>query len=1029
LYSKILNNCVKFLNNLYICSPQTESNHKLTDFTTMRNYVFLLFLSIVFHVSYSFSQKLGTSLVKNYRPEQYKAAPENFCALQDKDGIMYFGNVGCVLEYDGVNWRKIAIETDNNVTSLSTDSVGTIYVSAGDEFGLLLCDSVGQLSYISLSKSIDKLLSEKEPTWFEDTTEINVAVGKTFITSTHIYFQTAKVLVYFSNQEMLAIIKNNGKVSSLPQYVLSETSFGNSFAVNNDTVANSEKVFVFQDKKGIMKLQDGKLEELSNAKSFQNDRKIVAILPHKDDQVLICSEKKISYYKPGKGFGELFPRDIPIEISLIHALDLPNAYALATLNQGTILLRKEANYKVPKRIIDRYNKQSGMPTEQITSLYSNTKVDPNFLWMTTPFGITNTKINSPMRRINEADQVKDVILDMMHYKGQIFVRTLGELYSMDKDSTDFNFFKRVENKLPQVSANSKVERVLTYSDWTMMDLLVTMEDENSLKNKVLDNKKVKKSFKKNKILKKVIKKSFVTVKQNRIVLGSSIGLYSSDGLKCEPVVINFKIGKEYSLQEINAPDFGHSINKLYRSKKFPNRLFLGMQKGIAVVSYQSGKWINEGKIDKITENISSIQEDNDGNIWLGIKNQGVILITLPTQKSVEKITKFTAESLGDTLQLFPQNVNIQKFGSQQGIYKMEQNGIYNIDGVMVFSTFKGLRRFNSKTQTFDKDYTFGADYSSGKIRVLEIVYDNSSRYWMINRNQYSTKAVCFEKNNQGAWQNLCNATLSGAIMQTIYPDSLGHVWISGSNGLYIYDSKFSENNNQKFTTLIRKVLVKSDTAYRVAMGGFFRDAAGKLSHVQPTGDLQVFNFREKSFSFEFSSPFFDSEESIQFSYYLESSEGETWSEWTEDYKKEYTNLVYGNYVFHVRSKNIYGQVSKEATYAFEVQTPWFETWWFYLTEISVFIGLIYLAIVLNRKGYKDLAFTSILTMVTVVTIFRVLNIFLITPFINMFAKDIFIVNTILNIAIGAALLPAWTATMRLLQHGTVKKVGDNTMSS
>ena len=54
-----------------------------------------------------------------------------------------------------------------------------------------------------------------------------------------------------------------------------------------------------------------------------------------------------------------------------------------------------------------------------------------------------------------------------------------------------------------------------------------------------------------------------------------------------------------------------------------------------------------------------------------------------------------------------------------------------------------------------------------------------------------------------------------------------------------------------------------------------------------------------------------------------------WSAWTRKTTGDYTNLGFGSYRFRVRAKNVHGQVSGEAVYAFAVLPPWYRTWWAY----------------------------------------------------------------------------------------------------
>jgi class 3 adenylate cyclase len=74
-----------------------------------------------------------------------------------------------------------------------------------------------------------------------------------------------------------------------------------------------------------------------------------------------------------------------------------------------------------------------------------------------------------------------------------------------------------------------------------------------------------------------------------------------------------------------------------------------------------------------------------------------------------------------------------------------------------------------------------------------------------------------------------------------------------------------------------------------------------------------------------------------------------WSAWTKESKKEYSELFEGKYIFKVKSKNLYGIESKEATFEFTVLPPWFRTWWAILIWAGLLAFFIWLIIILNHK--------------------------------------------------------------------------------
>ena len=77
------------------------------------NIVTKILLSIVLFASFISAQKTqshnedGFPLITNYLPKEYSANVQNWAVIQDNRGVLYFGNVSGVLEYDGVNWRLI----------------------------------------------------------------------------------------------------------------------------------------------------------------------------------------------------------------------------------------------------------------------------------------------------------------------------------------------------------------------------------------------------------------------------------------------------------------------------------------------------------------------------------------------------------------------------------------------------------------------------------------------------------------------------------------------------------------------------------------------------------------------------------------------------------------------------------------------------------------------------------------------------------------------------------------------------------
>ncbi|HAN79736.1 MAG TPA: hypothetical protein DCQ31_19225, partial [Bacteroidales bacterium] len=108
----------------------------------------LLALAIFTNV---FAQQSGSSFITNFQPAVYKAHSQNWAVVQDKRGVLFFGNGSGILEYDGITWQLHPMDV---VRSLAMDNNGRIYVGLRGDFGYLQPDSLGNLQYKSLKDKI-----------------------------------------------------------------------------------------------------------------------------------------------------------------------------------------------------------------------------------------------------------------------------------------------------------------------------------------------------------------------------------------------------------------------------------------------------------------------------------------------------------------------------------------------------------------------------------------------------------------------------------------------------------------------------------------------------------------------------------------------------------------------------------------------------------------------------------------------------------------------------------------------------------
>ncbi len=104
-----------------------------------------------------------------------------------------------------------------------------------------------------------------------------------------------------------------------------------------------------------------------------------------------------------------------------------------------------------------------------------------------------------------------------------------------------------------------------------------------------------------------------------------------------------------------------------------------------------------------------------------------------------------------------------------------------------------------------------------------------------------------------------------------------------------------------------------------------------------------FPYAQNGFSFQFSATHYESGDQLQYQYLMENYENE-WSPWSTQNFKEYTNLPEGNYVFHVKAMDVFGNQSESSSYAFSISPPLYRTtlaYLLYILTIAIFLLLLY----------------------------------------------------------------------------------------
>ncbi|RYY54218.1 MAG: transcriptional regulator, partial [Chitinophagaceae bacterium] len=120
-------------------------------------------------------------------------------------------------------------------------------------------------------------------------------------------------------------------------------------------------------------------------------------------------------------------------------------------------------------------------------------------------------------------------------------------------------------------------------------------------------------------------------------------------------------------------------------------------------------------------------------------------------------------------------------------------------------------------------------------------------------------------------------------------------------------------------------------------GGYSGNVNG--SSAQVPDDVRSMAHNLNSFHFEFSSPLYGQQASIEYSYMLENFD-RVWSDWSPKTEKDYTNLPAGTYTFKVRMRDNLRGESSVSSYTIKVLPPWYLSGWAWLVYILAAAGIV-----------------------------------------------------------------------------------------
>jgi ligand-binding sensor domain-containing protein len=364
------------------------------------NFFFIIVAVLVFALlsrafpnndGYFQNKNTGFKYLKNYSPEGKDIQPQNWSVVQDKRGIIYVGNHGTLLEFDGVSWRTLRVP-NFSVCSLAMDEEGTLYIGGEDEIGFFTLDSRGARKYTSLTARLKDNQRDFSIVWRIHSTKEGV------------YFRTAKFLFRWDSKKKE--IKELESARSCNAAFFCQGRF-----------------FVLRRPEGLMQMVNDSLELIPGGEAFKAD-KISMMVPY-DDRTLLIGTRSKGFYLYDGSKRRPFPTEVDDylkEKELYHGIRLkssPGDFALATLRGGLVIIDTNGRLK------HIFNKAAGLADDNVWCVFEDSRGN---LWLALNKGTAKVECASPFSFYDDRSDLPGLVLSVVKHDNHVYTGTSSGLY-------------------------------------------------------------------------------------------------------------------------------------------------------------------------------------------------------------------------------------------------------------------------------------------------------------------------------------------------------------------------------------------------------------------------------------------------------------------------------------------------------------------------------------------------------------------------------------------------------------------------
>jgi signal transduction histidine kinase/ligand-binding sensor domain-containing protein len=356
-----------------------------------------------------------------------------------------------------------------------------------------------------------------------------------------------------------------------------------------------------------------------------------------------------------------------------------------------------------------------------------------------------------------------------------------------------------------------------------------------------------------------------------------------------------------------------------RSRRDPQRIFIGGETGLMSIYKQNDGWQDEGFLLNTPRDIYYLEEDDTGHLWAATLDGRVYRFSFSCHNNRIDTSKTRTKT----------------FASEALVTDGTDTDLTWFRNTLYMGSDKGLHQYDPATEQFNK-VDFGSDFLR-EAAVVRLDKLNDSTMWVHRRNDRTTAFFTFSGDSVVCTTRPFRRLKKFGIMLSVFQGDDSTYWIGTEQALVRYEAAKDAPAKPDFQAFVHKVSANSDSVIYHWQNKNSKLASGALA------------YQLNTLRFEYAAPAYGAQEEVLYQTYLKGFDDD-WQPWTGEIQRDFTRMAEGDYEFRVRAKNIYGQISSAGIYRFTITPPFYRSLLAYILYILLLGALIY-AIVRLRSLY------------------------------------------------------------------------------